>query len=213
MDVQTALTVSLASRLLPLLTNLSETHDRTILYLDSVANLQAQRTDTRAYVSPPTTPAWMNPNTTPKIVQEFPDLVSRMLGKQTRAQERALASLHEELRGLDQLVTLLQVLRTEAVIAAQPTHSAPFDPTSAPFDPTHITPVELAGWISELALQFGREVAAKRVLLDGLNLSEEAGNVQEVRDRWGSQSWINLERESEIRDRWKLMKSTLDRLS
>ncbi|KAI8909344.1 hypothetical protein DFJ77DRAFT_513047 [Powellomyces hirtus] len=208
MDVETAAVIKLLDRLIALVSTWSERQDRACAFFDSVANIQSQREDTLTYL--PRTAKdnrmhqWMNPVTTPTIVLDFPDLVPRLLGKQTRALERSLENIQVELREFERVAASLEALRRDALYQLTGADSIPKEPS---FHPASISFVEAASWIDEVGLQYRRELTAKQDMLASLNLGSETANIQEIRDRWGLQSWINLQRETEIRDRLKLLKS------
>ncbi|KAJ3181246.1 hypothetical protein HDU87_001375 [Geranomyces variabilis] len=205
MDSNTALVLNLLDRLVALITTWNEHHDNTCVYFDSAVNVQAQRDDTRAYLpdsSKPAVEGWMNPVTTPSIVLEFPDLIPRLLGKQTRSLERSLHLLGLETRWCEQVAASLAALREEALHHLAAGSNQPLD-----IDPSSISVEEAASWIDELSLQYHRELAAKHEMLASLDLRSETSNLHEVRDRWGLQTWIDLAREQEIRDRLKLLKA------
>ncbi|KAI8590769.1 hypothetical protein BDZ88DRAFT_471770 [Geranomyces variabilis] len=211
MDANTALVLNLLDRLVALITTWNEHHDNSCVYFDSAVNVQSQRDDTQAYLPNSSKPAaagggregWMNPITTPLIVLEFPDLIPRLLGKQTRSLERSLRLVRlETTRGCEQVAGSLDVLRREALHHLAAASNQPLD-----VDPSSISLEEAASWIDELSLQYHRELAAKHEMLAGLDLRSETSNLQEVRDRWGLQTWIDLAREQEIRDRLKLLKA------
>ncbi|KAI8825724.1 uncharacterized protein EV422DRAFT_138449 [Fimicolochytrium jonesii] len=212
MDVESTTSLTLLDRLLTLLTTYHTTHDRTTSLLDSLANLQSQRNDTIPLLgatSPSTSgDRWWNSVTTPLIVHEFPDLVERLLGKQTVAIEHTLKRLHDEMRGFEKVVGAMDSLQRDAVFKLhEHIASAPNMTQAPPPHPAHITLLETVSWIDEFHTHLQREVGAKREMLRGLKFEMEGGNLQGVRDRWGLQSGWEMDREDEVRERVGLMKA------
>ncbi|KAJ3049473.1 hypothetical protein HK097_009532 [Rhizophlyctis rosea] len=230
-------TLKLLDRLLTLLDTHASLYDTSIAYLDSITNLQGQRTDTRSFL-PATDPStlsffnttsppppvqnpqvWHNPRTTPDIVHAFPDLLSRLIAKQTKAMERALGNLQSTLTDMQKNLAALTALRRDAVAKAQQ-HS-----TSLTADSSSISPVEAADWIDSIVAGYEREMNVRQQLLKHLELGDVESNVavggevskgqgngtarndiETVRTRWALQSAVDLEKETEVRDRVKLMK-------
>ncbi|KAJ3157564.1 hypothetical protein HDU86_003216 [Geranomyces michiganensis] len=215
MGPTTAQVLNLLDRLTLLITTWNEHHDNSCVYFDSAVNVQAQREDTQAYLpanSSAISTGWMNPITTPALVLDFPDLIPRLLGKQTRSLERSLHFIRVETCECERVAESLAHLQKEAVHRLtvhqhqQQSQDGDIDDVVAVADPMSISMQEAASWIDELSLQYRRELTAKQEMLASLDLRSETTNLQEVRDRWGLQTWIDLAREQEIRDRLKLLK-------
>ncbi|TPX64621.1 hypothetical protein SpCBS45565_g05769 [Spizellomyces sp. 'palustris'] len=202
-DLEGEVVNRLGQRLLRLLDAWSEHQDRSCAFFDSAVNLASQREDTLPFLLPLETEigGWINPITTPAIVVEFPDIASRLLGKQTRALERALQKLHGELRDIQRIAHELDGLNRDAL---REVGIAELRGKAEESTPTQVSLTEMAAWIDQLCLSYKREYARKVEVLKSMDLRADSGD---ARARWGLYYWIDLEKETEVRDRMRVMKT------
>ncbi|KAJ3044641.1 hypothetical protein HDV00_001567 [Rhizophlyctis rosea] len=213
-------TLKLLDRLLTLLDTHSSLHDKSTQYLDSIHNLTSQRTDTISFLPSPSAPTY-HPSTAPAILHQFPDILPRLLAKQTRAIESALTHLHTTLTDIQACVRAMGALKRDAIAKASVAVTS-----QQTVGPTQISPVEAADWIDVIVGCYEKELAVKQQLIAHLELGSGEGvgtggnkgtskaggggnqgiDIETVRIRWGLQSVLDFEKETDVRDRVRLMK-------
>ncbi|KAJ3213813.1 hypothetical protein HDU67_002407 [Dinochytrium kinnereticum] len=206
-------TLSTALKLLDRLENLQETwdkqHEESTLHLSAISNQLMQRSTTLTLAKEDQIPVL--------LLSKQPDLIPRLVAKQTMAVEEGLIGLRGCVERLELTVgSGMGALRRDAVAKAvtafkdrrdggdEGDEEASYRVLAVPVI------VEVASWIDSMVAAYEKEVIVLRMLVEGLKVGTES-NVEDVRKRFGEQSWIDLGWEVEVRERARVMKALMRR--
>ncbi|KAI9105364.1 hypothetical protein DFS34DRAFT_588708 [Phlyctochytrium arcticum] len=237
MNVESAQVLKLALQLFSLLDAWATAQDRSCTFLDSAINIQAQRDDTLPFLLPQTSdsfstlPKVLNPHTTPSIVFAFPDLVPRLVAKQTAAIHSVLHKFYSEIYAFEKVQESLSTLQSKTLSMVENLDQKSRDAVESGgplFKPQDVTLVELAVWLDTIALQYRREYAAKVEIIETCNgrpgdsrpstdgpvngnmtrqdskaeqFDQNSPDWRTLRVRWGLQPLIDFTLENQIRER------------
>ncbi|KAJ3091010.1 hypothetical protein HK102_001964 [Quaeritorhiza haematococci] len=198
--------------------------------LDSIANVVEQRQNAVSFLpygrdaqQQDATATNGQPSTDdpamPTLLVEFPDLVDRLIHKQTIEIERLVFQLAERLENLAVLVKEMAALQRSALSKATegPSKSEPVQspvPAAQKFqfqDPVMISPQEAAAWIVETTRSYEKEYATRKEQVLSLQTSPLPGPrlLSDIKQLWSNSRNIDYAREFEIGERLRLFQAAL----
>ncbi|KAJ3186366.1 hypothetical protein HDU85_007806 [Gaertneriomyces sp. JEL0708] len=199
MEQDTAITVRLLAHLLNHIEAFTTHHAYSLSYLSSLTNITAQRQETKSFHS---ASGYANPTTTPLILQEFPDLVPKLLAKQTLEISKMARLLHDELREMQDVVDQMETLTEEGFEALQSTQGG----RNENRNPAGIPLVEAVSWLEEITVMYKQEMGMKANMLHILDTGCDSDKLQKMKTSWEALECVDLAKETEIRERLHLFK-------
>lgn len=142
-----------------------------------------------------------------RITKEFPDLIPLLVKKQTVKIENLLSQFKSIFsQQLKPIVDQLYVLKREIDRLGA---GIPISSTLIKTHPADISVLEAIEWVSDIVATYDQEYKVRKALIATFDLAKPDFLDQLVK-RWEEQTCLDLTKELEVRDRWKLYKKELE---